>query len=79
MVELGEVVVNVFLPESSVTAAGNTVCPDYSPVTPPSQRIAVDMEKPAYFSYCKHRPLVSYHIFPRLPFNQPILMIIHSS
>ena len=79
MIELGEVAVDVFLPKSSVTAAGNAVYPDYPHITPPSQRIAVDMEKPAYLSYCQHRALVSYHIFPRLPFNQPILMIIHSS
>ena len=78
-VELGEEVVNVFSPKSSVTATGNAVCPYYPLVTPPSQRIAMDMEKPGYLSYCQHPPLVSYHIFPYLPFNEPILMVINSS
>jgi len=71
VVELGEEAINVFSPKSSVTATGNTVCPYYPAVTPPSQRIAMDIEKPGYFSYREHRPhlVITCHIFPALPFN----------
>ena len=66
-VELGEEAGNVFSPESAVTATGNTVGPYYPPVTPPSQRIAVDMEQPGYLSYRQHRAFnLSYHIFSPL-------------
>ena len=78
-VEFGEEAVNVFWPKSSVPATANTVYLYYPLVAPASHRIAMDMEKPGYFSYCHHRPLITYHIFSRLPFNQSILMIIHSS
>ena len=68
-VELGEEAIDVLLPKSSVAATSNTVCPYYPAVTPPSQRIAMDMEKLSYLSYCQHRPVITYHIFPHLPFN----------
>ena len=80
LVELGEEESNVFPPEPSVTAMGNTVGLYYPGIAPPSQRIAMDMEKPGDLSYCQHRPRgASCHISPPLPFNQPILMITYPS
>jgi len=56
LVEIGEEASNVFPPEPSVTTAIDTINLYYPSITPPSQCIAMDMEKPGDRSYWQHRP-----------------------